>query len=154
VFAVSAVQEEIGLRGAITAAYNADVKIGLAIDVTFTSDHPMTSVTELGEIKVGGGPVIDRGPTNNPKIVRRLIEAARAEGVPFQLQGDPSGQGTDEYSMQVARGGMATGLISIPTRYLHTASELLSTDDVDACVAVMTRFVRDLSDDADIIPSV
>lgn len=152
VVAVSAVQEEIGLRGAVVASYRANVDIGVACDVTWTSDHPQAPKTELGDIRVGAGAVLERGAANNPKVVERLIAAADAEGVPWQMSTNPRGTGTDEYVMQTSRGGMATGLISIPTRYLHTASEVLSTDDVDACVAVMRRFVQDLDQNIDLTP--
>lgn len=152
VVAVSAVQEEIGLRGAVPAAYGANAEIGIACDVTWTSDHPQAPKIELGDIRVGAGAVLERGAANNPKVVDRLVAAANAAGVKYQMTADPRGNGTDEYVMQLSRAGMATGLISIPTRYLHTASEVLSTDDVDACVAVMTRFVQDLDDNVDVTP--
>lgn len=152
VVAVSAVQEEIGLRGAVPVSFAANAEIGIACDVTWTSDHPEAPKTELGDIRVGAGAVLERGAANNPKVVDRLISAANAAGVKYQVTADPRGSGTDEYVMQLSRSGMATGLISIPTRYLHTASEVLSTDDVDACVAVMTRFVQDLEANVDLTP--
>lgn len=152
VVAVSAVQEEIGLRGAIPASYGANADIGIACDVTWTSDHPQAPKTELGDIRVGAGAVLERGAANNPKVVDRLVAAANSAGAKYQISADPRGTGTDEYVMQVSRAGMATGLISIPTRYLHTASEVLSTDDVDACVAIMTRFVQDLDENVDLTP--
>lgn len=152
VVAVSAVQEEIGLRGAVPASYGADAEIGIACDVTWTSDHPQAPKSELGDVRVGAGAVLARGASNNPKVVDRLVAAAKAAGVKYQIEADPRGSGTDEFVMQLSRAGMATGLISIPTRYLHTASEVLSTDDVDACVAIMTRFVQDLDGNADVTP--
>jgi tetrahedral aminopeptidase len=152
VVAVSAVQEEIGLRGAVPASYTAHTPIGIAVDVTWTSDHPYAPATELGEVKVGGGAVISRGANSNPHVVTRLVAAARAAGVPYQVQADPRGTSTDESPMQLSREGMATGLVSIPTRYLHTASEVLCTEDIDACVAVIARFVQDLDDSVDFTP--
>lgn len=152
VYAVSAVQEEIGLRGARVAAYEVNPQIGIALDVIWTSDHPHSSRTELGEITTGKGPVITRGASTNPRVYQRLIEAARGEGVPYQIEAAPSATHTDEDVMQLARGGVATGLISVPTRYLHTASEVLSTDDVDAAVRILTRFVQDLDGPVDLTP--
>ncbi len=152
VFAASAVQEEIGLRGAGPAAYSIDAPIGVAVDVTYTSDHPETRKTEVGDIRCGAGPVLTRGAATNPRIFERLVQAAEAAGVPYQVEGNPTGRGTDQYAMYVVRSGMATGLVSIPTRYLHTASEVLSQDDVDAAVALLARFVLDLPEPPDVTP--
>lgn len=150
--AVSSTQEEIGLRGARVAAYDAEAEIGVAIDVTSTSDYPGAAKTEVGELTVGAGPILTRGANTNPRIFERLVEAARAEGIPYQLEADPTGTGTNQNVMYVTRAGMATGLISIPTRYLHSASEVLSLDDVDAAVALLARFVRAIDGSIDVIP--
>lgn len=152
VFAASTVQEEIGLRGAKTSAYGIDAQVGIAIDVTWTSDHPHVSKSELGDVHVGGGPVITRGANTNPRVFERLVAAAKAESVPYQVEADPKGTSTNQNVMQLSRAGMATGLISVPTRYLHSASEVLSLDDVDASVATLTRFVQDLDENVDLTP--
>lgn len=152
VYAVSSVQEEIGLRGARVSAYETQAQIGIAVEVTWTSDHPHASKQELGDIRVGSGPVLSRGANTNPRIFERLVEAARTEGIPYQVDAEAAGTPTDQNVMQMSRAGMATGLISVPTRYLHTASETLSTDDVDASVALLTRFVRDLHEGVDLTP--
>jgi endoglucanase len=152
VFAASSTQEEIGMRGAHAAAYGIDAQIGIAVEVTHASDHPQASRTELGDIRFGAGPVLTRGANTNPRILRRLIEAGEAEGVPYQIEAEPRGTATDQNPMQLTRAGMATGLISIPLRYMHTPSEVISTDDVDATVALITRFVRDLAPDTNITP--
>jgi endoglucanase len=152
VFAASSVQEEIGLRGAKASAYGIDASIGIAVEVTWTSDHPQAAKTELGDLRVGRGPVITRGANANPRVVQRLILAAEAEGAPYQIEAEPGGTGTDGNVMQLTRSGMATGILSVPTRYLHTSSEVLSLDDVDAAVKILTRFVRDLDESADMTP--
>lgn len=152
VFAASSVQEEIGLRGARVTSYDIDADVGIALEVTWTSDHPESSKTELGDIRVGAGPVLFRGANTNPKVFERLMEAAEATGAPYQIDAIPNGTPTDENVMQMSRSGMATGLMSVPTRYLHTASEVLSTDDVDAAVTILTRFVQDLDESADFTP--
>lgn len=152
VVAASAVQEEVGLRGAGPAGYSIDAPIGVAVDVTYTSDHPETRKTEVGDIRCGAGPVLTRGAATNPRIFERLVAAADAAGVPYQMEANATGRGTDQYALQVVRSGMATGLVSIPTRYLHTASEVLSTDDVDAAVALLIRFVLDLPETLDVTP--
>jgi tetrahedral aminopeptidase len=152
VFAASTVQEEIGLRGARAVAYQVNPDIAVALEVTWTSDHPQSSKTELGDIKVGGGPVLFRGANTNPRVFQRLVDAAKATGAPYQIDALPGGTPTDENVIQTERGGSATGLMSVPTRYLHTGSELLSTDDVDAAVTILSRFVRDLDSSADLTP--
>ncbi|HEX8917420.1 MAG TPA: M42 family metallopeptidase [Chloroflexota bacterium] len=150
--AASSVQEEIGLRGARVSAFASEAQIGIAIDVTPTSDHPQASKAQIGDVRLGAGPVLTRGANTNPRVFRRLIAAAEAEGIPYQVEAIPGRTPTDEDAMQLTKAGMATGLLSIPTRYLHTAAEVLSLDDVDASVALLARFVRDLSAEIDLIP--
>lgn len=149
VFAVSSVQEEVGLRGASASSYSVDAEVGIALEVTWTTDHPQTSKTELGDVKVGAGPAIFRGVNTNPKVFERMIAAAKAIGAPYQVDIYHRGSPTDGSAMQLSRGGMAVGIMSVPTRYLHTASEVLSTEDVDAAVAILTRFVQDIDSSAD-----
>jgi endoglucanase len=152
VFVASCVQEEIGLRGAGPTAFGIDAPIGVAVDVTHPSDHPETPSTEIGDVRVGAGPVISRGPNSNPRIFERLVAAAEAAAVPYQVQAEPRGTGTDQNAMYTVRGGMATGLVSVPLRYMHTSSEIINLDDVDATVALLTRFVLDLTPDVNLTP--
>jgi tetrahedral aminopeptidase len=152
VFAASSVQEEIGLRGARVSSYTAHTEIGVALEVTWTSDHPQVSKTELGDSRVGAGPVIFRGANVNARIFERLVAAADAEGVSYQVDVYAGGSPTDGNAMQMSRSGMAVGILSVPTRYLHTSSEICSLDDVDATVTILTRFVQDLQGEVDLIP--
>jgi endoglucanase len=152
VHAASSTQEEIGLRGARVSAYTTAADIGIALEVTWTSDHPQSTKTELGDIRVGAGPALFRGPNVNPRVFDLLLAAAVAEGALYQIDVYASGSPTDGNVMQMSRGGMAVGIVSIPTRYLHTASEVLSTDDVDAAVAILTRFTADLREGIDLTP--
>jgi endoglucanase len=152
VFAASSVQEEVGLRGTHVSSYETDADVGIALEVTWTTDHPQTSKTELGDVKVGGGPAIFRGVNTNPKVFERLVAAAKSTDVPYQVDIYHRGSPTDGNAMQLSRGGMATGILSVPTRYLHTASEVLSLDDVDAAVTILTRFVQDLDSGASFTP--
>jgi endoglucanase len=149
VYAASSVQEEIGLRGARVNAYAAEATVGIAVEVTWTTDHPDAPKTQDGDIRIGRGPVLTRGANTNRRVYQRLADAARAVGVPYQVQAYARGTPTDQDVMQLTRRGMATGLISIPTRYLHTASEVASLDDIDAAVVVLSRFVQDLDGNAD-----
>ncbi|MBX3749553.1 MAG: M20/M25/M40 family metallo-hydrolase [Opitutaceae bacterium] len=144
VVSVATSQEEIGTRGATTSTYIVNPHIAIAIDVGHATDHPDCDNRKFGETKLGGGPIICRGPNINPKIYQRLLAAAKAAKVPFQLEADPRPTGTDARAIQMARGGVATGLISIPLRYMHTPSELVDLEDVERCVKLLVAFAKSL----------
>jgi endoglucanase len=149
---VSAVQEEVGLRGARTSAYSVDPLIAIAVDVTFTSDHPGTSKTEIGDIRLNGGPVISVGGNINPRVYQMLLKVAKEAGIAYQIDPQASHTGTDTDMIQVTRGGVATGLISVPCRYLHTGSEIVSLKDIDASADLIARFVLAINADTNVIP--
>ena len=142
------VQEEIGTRGAITSAYGLDPDVAIAFDVTHATDYPGIDKTKYGKIVCGEGPVIARGPNINPAVFERLVAAAEAEGLPYQIEAEPGVTGTDARSIQISRGGVPTGLVSVPLRYMHTPTEVVSLDDLDATVKLLARFARDLDEDA------
>jgi len=152
VFFVSAVQEEVGSRGATTASYSVAPLIAIAVDVTYTSDHPGTSKQEIGEVKLNGGPVITLGGHINPRVYQLLVNAATEAGIAYQIDPQAANTYTDTDMVQVARGGVATGLVSIPCRYLHTGSELASLKDMDEAANVLARFVLALQADTNVIP--
>jgi putative aminopeptidase FrvX len=152
VFAVATVQEEIGLRGAHTSAYGVDPQVGIAIDVTHATDCPTMDKTQNGDLKLGGGPVLARGPNMNPVVVERLRKAAEAEEIVVQWEAIGRGTGTDANAIQLARGGVAAGLISIPNRYMHSAVEMCSLDDLDHAADLLAAFVTNLEADADFTP--
>ncbi len=152
VFFVSAVQEEVGLRGAHTSAFGVDPLIAVAVDVTFTSDHPQTSKYEIGDIRLNGGPVISIGGRINPRVYQMLIDAADEAGIAYQIDPQASGTGTDTDVIQVSRAGVATGLVSIPCRYLHTGSEIVSLKDIDEIAELLSRFVLALDAQTNVIP--
>ena len=146
------VQEEIGTRGAITSAYGLDPDVAIAFDVTHATDYPGIDKTKYGKIVCGEGPVIARGPNINPAVCERLVAAAEAEGLPYQIEAEPGVTGTDARSIQISRGGVPTGLVSVPLRYMHTPTEVVSLDDLDATVKLLVRFARDLDEDACFVP--
>lgn len=151
-YAVSTVQEEIGLRGAQTSAFGVDPQVGIAIDVTHATDCPTIDKKQEGEIGLGKGPVIYRGPNMNPKVVDRLIDVAGKHEIAYQLAAANRPTGTDANVIQINRAGVATGLISIPNRYMHSPVETISLDDIDHAADLIARFVTSLSDDADFTP--
>jgi endoglucanase len=152
VFAVSTVQEEIGLRGATTSAYGVNPHVGVAVDVTHATDCPTIDKTQEGDVKLGGGPVIYRGPNMNPVVVERLRAAAETAKITVQWGACGRGTGTDANAMQLARGGVAAGLVSVPNRYMHSAVEMISLDDIDRCADLLAEFALGIDADSDFTP--
>jgi putative aminopeptidase FrvX len=142
VVSVATTQEEIGVRGATTSAFAVDPHVALAVDVGHATDHPDCDPRKFGETKLGAGPIICRGPNINPKVYTRLLDVAKKAKLPFQLEADPRPTGTDARAIQVARGGVACGLVSIPLRYMHTPSEVVDLQDVENCVKLFVEFAK------------
>lgn len=152
VFAVGTVQEEVGLRGARTSAYGLDPQVGIAVDVTHAADYPTVEKKRVGEVGVGKGPVICRGANINPRVFQLLVQTAQELGIAYQIEIAGGGTGTDANAMQVSRAGMATGLISVALRYMHTPCEVLSLTDVEQAAILLAGFVRKITPDTDFIP--
>ena len=148
----ASVQEEIGSRGALTSAFAVNPDVAIALDTTHATDYPGMDTARYGSIECGGGPVIARGPNVNPVVFERLCAAAKAEGVKVQFEAEPGNSGTDASEMQVQRGGCATGLVSIPIRYMHTPTEVLKLSDIEDTVALLKRFIVDLDSDVSFVP--
>jgi len=152
VHGVSTVQEEIGLRGATTSAFGIDPQVALATDVTHATDYPGVDKKQVGDIKLGGGAVVTRGPNINHRVFDLLVETAKKKGIPYQVLGAPRGTGTDANVIQLTRSGVATGLISIPLRYMHTPVETLAIMDVKHIVNLMAGFAEALTPEMDFVP--
>jgi endoglucanase len=150
--AVSTVQEEIGLRGAKTSAFGIDPHVGIAVDVTHATDCPKIDKRQQGEISLGKGPVIFRGPNMNPVVSRRLIEICRRREWPYQLSASGRATPNDANMLQICRAGVATGLISIPNRYMHSAVETISLDDIDRAADLLVAFAQELATGDDFTP--
>ncbi|AHF93060.1 peptidase family protein [Opitutaceae bacterium TAV1] len=144
VVSVATAQEEIGTRGAITASYAVDPHVAVAVDVGHATDHPDCDNRKYGETKLGGGPIICRGPNINPLVYERLVKAAKKLDLPHQFEADPRPTGTDARAIQMGRRGVATGLISVPLRYMHTPSEVVDLLDVERCVQLLVEFTLGL----------
>ncbi len=153
VYGVSTVQEEIGLRGARTSSYLTGATVGLAVDVGFAVDYPGMNKNRQGDAELGKGPVLSRGANINPQVFKMLCEAARDENIPFQVNAAGGGTGTDANAMQLNQSGMATGLLSIPLRYMHTPCEVVSLADIDNTARLMAAFIERLTPDTDFTPS-
>lgn len=152
VYGVATVQEEIGLRGGRTSAYGISPDVGIAVDVTFATDVPGVDKKRLGEMKLGGGPVIARGPNINPKVFELLVKTAEKEKIPYQIEGISGGTGTDANVIQLTRSGVATGLVSIPNRYMHTPVEVVDTNDLANASKLIAAFIMKLDKKTDFIP--
>lgn len=152
VFGVSTVQEEVGLRGAHTSAFGVDPDAGIAVDVTHATDSPDMDKRKTGEVNLGGGPAIARGANFNPVVFERLVEAAKKNGFPYQVEGEPRGTGTDANAIQLTRAGVAAGLVSIPLRYMHTTVEMIALGDAEQAAQVLTTFCLDLTAEVSLIP--
>ena len=150
--AVSTVQEEIGLRGAQTSAFGIEPYVGIGVDVTHTTDCPSIDKKQQGDIKLGKGPVIFRGPNFNPKVVQRMIDTAETNDLPYQLSALGRAAPNDSNAIQISRAGVAAGLIGIPNRYMHSAVETISLDDMDNAAELLAYFVSELPADIDFTP--
>ncbi len=152
VYCVSTVQEEIGLRGATTSAFSIDPTVGIAVDVTHATDTPGNDKKQLGDTKLGGGPVLFRGPNINPRVFERLQETAKTKEIAVQVRGAPRATGTDANAMQLARDGVATALIGLPNRYMHSPVEVVHLDDLDRAARLLAAFCLTVTPQCDWTP--
>jgi len=150
--AASTVQEEIGLRGAKTAAHGIDPTVAIAVDVTHATDCPTIDKRERGAIDLGKGPVILRGPNINPRVGARLEALASEHDLPHQLAALGRAAPNDANPLQLTRAGVATGLLQIPNRYMHSAVETVSLADLDTAAELLAIFAGALSEDDSFIP--
>jgi endoglucanase len=152
IWGVSTVQEEIGLRGATTSAYGIHPTVGIAVDVCHATDTPGNDKKQLGDTKLGAGPALFRGPNINPHVFDRLRDTAKAHEIPVQLRGTPRATGTDANAIQLARDGVATGLVGIPNRYMHSPVEVVSLDDLEKAARLLAEFCLSLTPQMDWVP--
>ncbi len=152
VYCVSTVQEEIGLRGATTSAHGIDPTVGIAVDVCHASDTPGTDKKMIGDIKLGAGPGLFRGPNINPRVFDRLELAARDKEIKVQVRGAPRATGTDANAIQISRAGVAAGLIGIPNRYMHSPVEMVALSDLNDAARLLAEFCGSLPADVDWTP--
>lgn len=146
VTAVASAREEITLGGAQTSAYRLDPDMAIAVDVTHASDYPSVSKNQLGDIRLGRGAVIQRGSGVHVAISEFLIETAKAENIPYQLEGSGGHTGTDADIVHLSRAGIPTGLISVPSRYMHSPCEVVDLADLESVAALIAAAARRLED--------
>ena len=144
VVAVATTQEEIGYSGggARVAAHTVNATMAIAVDVTFATDHPSVEKKEVGDHKLGGGPVITRGSVISPVVYRLLRQAADAASIPYSLHAAGRVTSTDADAIQLSREGVATGLVSIPNRYMHSPNEMVALEDVQRAAELIAATCR------------
>jgi putative aminopeptidase FrvX len=150
VFAVAVTQEEITFGGARTTAYSLQPDIAIVVDVTFETTPPGHDEKELGRHRFGSGPVLTRGSTLDPQVYELLHETAEAEDIPFTVSASARATGTDADAFHIARGGIPTGVVSVPLRYMHSPVELVQLDDIDNAAKLIAAFARRLTPGLDL----
>ena len=144
IVAIASTQEEVGLRGATTAAHQVEADIAIALDVTIAGDIPGNPPSDV-VTKLGAGTAIklmDSSHIAHPALVDHLRDLAERNQIPFQLEILPAG-GTDAAAFQKNRGGAVSGTISIPTRYVHTVNEMAHLTDIQASIDLLAAYLDD-----------
>jgi putative aminopeptidase FrvX len=154
VAAVATTQEEIGYAGggARTSAYTLKPQLAIVVDVTFASDAPGIEKKEVGEHKLGSGPVITRGSATNALLADRLVDIAEREGIPYTLIAAPKYTATDADAIYLSRAGVATAVISVPNRYMHSPNEMVSLADLDATARLIAAFCQSAGQNDNWVP--
>jgi endoglucanase len=152
--AVATSQEEIAYTGggARTSATGLEADVAIVVDVTHATDCPGIEKKQHGDIKLGGGPVLSRGSAINNVVLDLLVEAAESEKIPFTLQAAPRWTGTDADSIFTAHRGVATGLVSVPLRYMHSPNEMIALSDVEQAARILAAFARKVGTTTDFVP--
>ncbi len=144
---VAVTQEEITFAGARTTAFTLQPDVAIVVDVTFATDAPGSDEKELGSHKFGSGPVIGRGSTLDPRVFELLHAAGEEAGIPFTVAASARYTGTDADAIHLARGGIPTGVVSIPLRYMHSPVEMVQLEDVENTAKLIVAFAQKLSAD-------
>ena len=145
VVAVAVVQEETTMSGAGTTAYALSPDLAVVVDVTHATDAPGVPTSELGSHPFGSGPVVQRGANINPRVAELLLDSAEAEGIPHTIEASGRGTGTDLDAVHASRGGVPSGLIGLPLRYMHSPVEMVQLDDVHAAARLIAAAAQRLS---------
>ncbi len=141
------VQEEVGLRGSLTASYSVNPDIAIAMDVT----HAKTPDESKVSIKCGSGPSICVGPNIHPSLVSAIQKVAKSIDIPFEIEVEGGNTGTDAWSIQTSREGIPTLLISLPLKYMHTPIETLLIDDCEKTSELLCEFLKSFDKTEDIL---
>jgi endoglucanase len=144
IVALAVVQEETGFGGSRTSAFALDPDVAIAVDVAFATDQPGIELGELTKHGLGSGPVISRGTPLHPHVFELLYETAEREQIPFSVESVGRYTGTDADAIFASRGGIPTGLVSVPVRYMHSPVELAAVEDIEATARLIAAFAQHL----------
>lgn len=154
VAAVATAQEEIGFYtggGAATSAFRIEPDVALVVDVTFSADAPGIDKKEVGDHKLGGGVVLSRGSASHPLVFERLATTAEKENIPYTITAAPKWTSTDADGIFLSRAGVATAVLSVPNRYMHSPNEMVDIADLESAARLIAAFCRDLKPGEDFI---
>lgn len=154
VVSVATTQEEIGFHGggARTSAFRIDPQVAIVVDVTFAADAPQIEKKLTGDHKLGGGPVLGRGAAIHPMVFERLAETARAAELPYTVQANARSTSTDADAIYLSRSGVATGIVAVPNRYMHSPNEIVSLADLDATIRLIVEFICGMDGTTEFVP--
>jgi putative aminopeptidase FrvX len=144
VVALAVVQEETSFAGSQTSAFALQPDVAIAVDVTFATDQPGVELGERTKHTLRSGPVIARGTALHPRVFELLYEAAEEDEIPFTVESIGRRTGTDADAIHASRGGVPTGLVSVPLRYMHSPVEMAAVEDIDATARLIAAFARRL----------
>lgn len=154
VTAVATTREEISHTGggARTGAVWIEADVAVVVDVTHATDYPGVEKRKHGEYRLGGGPVLTRGAAMNPVVLDLLVQAAESEGIPYSFEAAPRDTSTDADHIFTAHRGVATALVSVPLRYMHSPNEMVALDDLDRTARLLAAFCRQVDEKTDFVP--
>jgi endoglucanase len=154
VVAVATTQEEIGFHGggARTSAFRIDPQVALVVDVTFAADAPQIEKKLTGDHKLGGGPVLGRGAAIHPMVFERLAETAETAELPYTVQANARSTSTDADAIYLSRNGVATGIVAVPNRYMHSPNEIVSLADLDSTIRLIVEFICGMDGTTEFVP--
>ncbi len=154
VMAVATTREEIAATGggARSSAVALEPDAAVVVDVTHATDYPGIDKRKHGDYRLGGGPVLSRGASVSESVFELLAAAAEAEGIPYSIEAASRDTHTDAEAIFNAHRGVATALVSVPNRYMHSPNEMIALDDLDRTARLLAAFVRRLAPDSDFVP--
>jgi endoglucanase len=154
VTAVATTREEIAATGggARSSAATLEPDVAIVVDVTHATDYPGIDKRRHGDYRLGGGPVLSRGASVSEIVFERLAEAADAEAIPYAIEAASRDTHTDAEAIFNAHRGVATALVSVPNRYMHSPNEMIAIEDLDRTARLLATFVRRLTPDTDFVP--
>jgi putative aminopeptidase FrvX len=154
VTAAATTREEIGYTGggARTGATGIEADVAVVVDVTHATDYPGIEKRKHGDFRLGGGPVLSRGASINPVVFDLLVQTAEVEKIPYTIEAAPRDTSTDADNIFTALRGIATGLVSVPLRYMHSPNEMTALEDLTRAARLLAAFARQVTAKTDFVP--